>query len=672
MSWRLKWAPRSWLGRLVGHHYAFVLTRWGFGKSFATVLARAGSQKLALGAVATGATGLTIHHNTKERHFESDVLSSEEEVEWLNAAIKPIWDHLDKGVRKIIEDEIQPALQQRLGRLGNFIQLQFTQLSLGSASPRFGPVRVTRSSHGLEINAGFSLEGNGMLEFSAGVASIQVCDITVQGTLRLGLQPLLESLNPVGGVSVTCLDRPIIDLTIKTGTELIPNLYNFVRDTVDDVIAGLIVIPNMVAVPIDPATDSCFIQHPLPLGFLRLSLEGVTAAGPLPSSVYVEVLIGCSVWKSAIAKVSSYSRQVEWVEGNVTDLEVYSQDQLLRFRCWSSGSFGVTLLSSGQVHVRDLTPGHVEVPLSDTQEHGENSSVELYLSWMPVMNTPPRSSDADLLASVHVDRAELARSTSLGSSRHRVRVSVGEKVNTSPVGQAHPEVHQIADDRLLQLAKKLCGKLALVDLADALNIPVEHAREFALQQERRKRSKDKDMPSFESCLAEEWQQLPMGRGDLSLARALGSLVWRPFGGKFCKCAVTVPVRHALLGGFLEPQGWDQQWCHRARAAAAALHAAKEPHFDHVCHLRASKEDVVLVEMIGDDGGVKARMERSLKVVSSQGGVLHGPFHLKMEDGSNCILHGRINVRRVEKPTRRDKLHEHLLNASSWHDTGPPA
>ena len=71
----------------------------------------------------------------------------------------------------------------------------------------------------------------------------------------------------------------------------------------------------------DPATDSCFIQHPLPLGFLRLSLEGVTAAGPLPSSVYVEVLIGCSVWKSAIAKVSSYSRQVEWVEGNVTDLE---------------------------------------------------------------------------------------------------------------------------------------------------------------------------------------------------------------------------------------------------------------------------------------------------------------------------------------------------------------
>lgn len=41
--------------------------------------------------------------------------------------------------------------------------------------------------------------------------------------------------------------------------------------------------------------------------------------------------------------------------------------------------------------------------------------------------------------------------------------------------------------RLLLLAKKLCGKVALVDLADALNIPVEHAREFALEHGRRRK-----------------------------------------------------------------------------------------------------------------------------------------------------------------------------------------
>ena len=36
-----RWAQTR-LGRLLGHHYAFVVTRWGFGKSMATILARAG------------------------------------------------------------------------------------------------------------------------------------------------------------------------------------------------------------------------------------------------------------------------------------------------------------------------------------------------------------------------------------------------------------------------------------------------------------------------------------------------------------------------------------------------------------------------------------------------------------------------------------------------------
>ena len=63
--WTQRWAQCR-LGRLLGQHSAVYLTRWGFGKSMASLLARAGSQKLALGAVATGATGLTIHHGTKD------------------------------------------------------------------------------------------------------------------------------------------------------------------------------------------------------------------------------------------------------------------------------------------------------------------------------------------------------------------------------------------------------------------------------------------------------------------------------------------------------------------------------------------------------------------------------------------------------------------------------
>ena len=48
-----------------------------------------------------------------------------------------------------------------------------------------------------------------------------------------------------------------------------------------------------------------------------------------------------------------------------------SQDQLLRFRVFSHGFTdrvtGPSLLSSGQVFVRDLMPGHVEVPMTDAE-----------------------------------------------------------------------------------------------------------------------------------------------------------------------------------------------------------------------------------------------------------------------------------------------------------------
>ena len=63
----------------------------------------------------------------------------------------------------------------------------------------------------------------------------------------------------------------------ETGTELIPNLYNFVRDTVDDVIADLIVVPNMVAVPIaaGPRGMTCSV----PDGFWRWSPNGSKRMG---------------------------------------------------------------------------------------------------------------------------------------------------------------------------------------------------------------------------------------------------------------------------------------------------------------------------------------------------------------------------------------------------------
>lgn len=231
-------------------------------------------------------------------------------------------------------------------------------------------------------------------------------------------------------------DRPHRD------AELIPNLYNFVRDTVDDVVANLIVIPNGVAVPIDGSVDANALQHPPPLGFLRCTLEGLQAARPLPP-VYVEVLLGARTWRSAT------QARPQWQEGNVEDLWVHSHDQLLRLRVFASHTFGTQLLACGQVHVRDLQPGRIEVPLTapgphvpngpgaqGVEDQAESFSAELHLEWLPLLDSVQGEA---LLASVHLDHLK-----GLRFEHHRLRVTL---LDSSHESVGHSGLQHLEDER---------------------------------------------------------------------------------------------------------------------------------------------------------------------------------------------------------------------------------
>ena len=71
-------------------------------------------------------------------------------------------------------------------------------------------------------------------------------------------------------------------------------------------------------------------------------------------------------------------------EGTFAD----SQDQLLRFRVFSHGFTdrvtGPSLLSSGQVFVRDLMPGHVEVPMTDAERRAGQGWLAGIVNWLGV------------------------------------------------------------------------------------------------------------------------------------------------------------------------------------------------------------------------------------------------------------------------------------------------
>ncbi|CAE8589624.1 unnamed protein product [Polarella glacialis] len=596
--------------RLLRDQVGVTAARWGASKSLATLLLKFGSQRLAIGAVTTGATGLTVQQafrdEKRQRNLEGVVLSSGDEVAWLNAATKPIWDHLNSGFRRLVEEQLEPALQERVPFVGRY--LHFKKLSLGEAAPSFGPVTVTRSDHGVELNIGIQFVGTGLLEFSAPVASVEVADISVKGSLQIILYPLVDSLNPIGGITFTCLDRPEIDLTVRTGSELMPNLYDFVRDTVDDVVAGLMVIPNGVAIALDtlgPQTDYMALRYPLPLGFLRVCPQGVACRDEpsVGASPYVQVRVGGALWNSRPAKMSNHRSEFAGWSGCVKDFAVFSESQSVELRLFSGGGLSSrTLLGSAKVPVRSIIGADMEVPLlgADSEENG--LVLCLGVDWLAVLDEPPPKTalssgasktfdqtETDVLVSVHIQ--EVCGIAS-GQKQHSVRLSVGDHMETTPVGKP-PSVleDRMSDEVLIKLAHKLVKKLPLADFGDALGISAGHSKEFAEFHAQHCQSPDKE-PS---------------------------------------------VAHAV---------WDKAWCQRARTSARELAASSNPQFNHVYHILARVSDKLILELLSQ-GSPSRSVEQSLSTIAEQGGILEGPFRLKLKDNSECEMHASIRLRRLE-------------------------
>lgn len=150
---------------------------------------------------------------------------------------------------------------------------------------------------------------------------------------------------------------------------------------------------------------------------------------------------------------------------------------------------------------------------------------------------------------------------------------------------------------MISLAQQLCGKLALSDLAAALQLPVQHVRDFALELERSRRRSEA----------------------------------------------------------LDP-AWARKWCEAAREAADQLAAGTEPHFGDVCHLRGSLRDRLAIQLLQEDGAVAAQWAEELSKVRTVGGELRGPFEMSAPDGkSHCLLHGSVRLRGIELPTRTGDL-----------------
>ncbi|KAJ9435068.1 Synaptotagmin-4, partial [Diplonema papillatum] len=208
----------------------------------------------------------------------SSVLANEHPVQWLNESITPIWPFLDAGIRDFVVTKLQPAIQNAIPVVGK--QIRFTEITLGHVPPQLGPVttHLTDDGTNLELFVQVNYEGELALDLDAALATVRIGDLQIKGELMLAFKPLVDAINPIGGMEITCLDQPSIKLKLQAKgmfLDSVPNFYKLLQRTVDRVIADVLVMPNNIAFEIPTVSAG---HAPVPK-LVRIPREAQLAVG---------------------------------------------------------------------------------------------------------------------------------------------------------------------------------------------------------------------------------------------------------------------------------------------------------------------------------------------------------------------------------------------------------
>lgn len=211
-----------------------------------------------------------IERSSDARVFFPDV----ERAEWLNKMLVQLWPYINDMVIKILKEQVEPEIQKNVP--GFLSSIHFKEISLGEVPPRIGGIKtythnVDRNEIIMDIDLIYA--GDSDFELSVKGISVGIEDLQLRGSLRVILRPLIPAAPLVGGVSVFFLNRPDIDFDLTNLANIldIPGLSDIIRGVIDDVVAGFVVLPNRITVPLTDI-DPYELKYPMPDGLLRIEV----------------------------------------------------------------------------------------------------------------------------------------------------------------------------------------------------------------------------------------------------------------------------------------------------------------------------------------------------------------------------------------------------------------
>ncbi|XP_069554960.1 extended synaptotagmin-3 isoform X1 [Brachyistius frenatus] len=313
-----------------------------------------------------------------------------EKVDWVNKVLAQAWPFFGMYMEKLLKENIQPAIRLSSAALKTF---QFTKVHFGHIPLRItGMKAYTHEVDQREVVLDLNISYDGDVDIDAEVKSpitAGVKGLKLQGMMRVILEPLIGQAPLVGGVTFFFIRRPTLQINWTGMTNLLdtPAFNSLSEETIMDIIASLMVLPNRMCIPLVDQVKVDQMRFPLPRGVVRVHLleardlmaKDTYMMGLVKgkSDPYAILRVGNRHFKSKTVKENLHPKWNEVYEfvvheapGQQLELELYDEDTD------KDDALGIYNLDLGEVkREKEIDQWF---PL-DAAEYGE---VRLKLQWL--------------------------------------------------------------------------------------------------------------------------------------------------------------------------------------------------------------------------------------------------------------------------------------------------
>ncbi|XP_034549314.1 extended synaptotagmin-3 [Notolabrus celidotus] len=200
-----------------------------------------------------------------------------EKVCWVNKVLEQAWPFFGMYMEKLLKENIQPAVRLSSPALKTFT---FTKVHFGHIPLRITGMKVyTHEVDHREVILDMNICYEGDVDIDADVKTpitAGVKGLKFQGMMRVILEPLIGQAPLVGGVTYFFIRRPTLEINWTGMTNLLdtPAFSSLSEETIMDIIASLMVLPNRMCIPLIDQVKVDQMRFPLPRGVVRVHLLG--------------------------------------------------------------------------------------------------------------------------------------------------------------------------------------------------------------------------------------------------------------------------------------------------------------------------------------------------------------------------------------------------------------